>query len=190
MLEGVVDAVSAAPWAYAVIAAIVALDAFFPIVPGETAVITGGLLAAQHELTLSIVLVAAFAGVLVGDNVSFLLGRVLGKRACRRLFRGTKDQRRLEWAARGIAERGRLVLLAARFIPGGADRGHVDVGRASAGLALVPGGRRARRRGLVGLRRGPGSCGRGDVREQLLAGARRGLGRDRGAHRRTQAPAA
>lgn len=119
MLEGVVDAVSAAPWAYAVIAAIVALDAFFPIVPGETAVITGGLLAAQHELSLSIVLVAAFAGALVGDHVSFLLGRVLGQRACRRLFRGTKGQRRLEWAARGIAERGRLVLLAARFIPGG-----------------------------------------------------------------------
>lgn len=113
------DSVAAAPWAYAVIAAIVAVDAFFPIVPGETAVITGGVLAAQHELSLSIVVAAAFAGVLVGDHVSFLLGRVLGERACGRLFRGAKGRRRLQWAAARIARRGRVVLLAARFIPGG-----------------------------------------------------------------------
>ena len=119
MLEALLESVSAAPWAYAAIAVIVALDAFLPVVPGETAVITGGVLAAQHELSLPLVVVAAFAGALAGDHVSFGIGRVLGQRACRRLFGGAKGQRRLSWAAGWIAERGRIVLLAARFVPGG-----------------------------------------------------------------------
>ena len=55
---------------YLIIAAIVALDGFLPIFPGETAVISGGILAAQGDLVLPLVVAAAFAGAVVGDNVS------------------------------------------------------------------------------------------------------------------------
>lgn len=107
------------PWGYAIVAAIVALDGFFPIVPGETAVITGGIAAADGALSTPLVAIAAMAGVLVGDNVSYLLGATLGARTRDRLFRGARARRRLEWAARQLEERGQVIIVVARFIPGG-----------------------------------------------------------------------
>ena len=42
MFDQFVDWVSGSRWSYAAIFAVSLLDAFFPIVPSETAVITGG----------------------------------------------------------------------------------------------------------------------------------------------------
>lgn len=109
----------APPWGYAIVAAIVAVDAFFPVMPGETAVITGGILASQGELLTPLVVLAAFTGVVAGDSVSYLIGATLGDRACRRLFRGVRAQHRFEWAARRLEERARLIIVISRFIPGG-----------------------------------------------------------------------
>lgn len=119
MFDGIEQLLTGAPWAYAIIAAIVALDAVFPVVPGETAVITGGVLAAQGDLSTALVATSAFAGVLIGDNASYLLGSTLGRRARSRLLRGRKARRRLEWAACLLRERGLTIILVARFIPGG-----------------------------------------------------------------------
>lgn len=119
MLEGIVEIAAGSAWTYAIIAGIVAFDGFFPVVPGETVVVTGGVLAAQGDLSLGLVVLAAFAGAMAGDNVSHLLGARVGDPACSRLFRGPRARRRLEWVTDQLAEHGRVILVVARFIPGG-----------------------------------------------------------------------
>jgi membrane protein DedA with SNARE-associated domain len=111
--------INGSPWSYAAIAAIVALDSFFPLVPGETAVITGGVLAGNGDLSLAFVLLAAWAGGLLGDNGNYWLGRWLGVRVRRRFFKSDKALHNLAWAETQLETRGTPIILAARFVPGG-----------------------------------------------------------------------
>jgi membrane-associated protein len=48
--------VSDSPWTYPLVLVITAFDAFFPLVPSETAIITGGILAANGSLSLPLVI--------------------------------------------------------------------------------------------------------------------------------------
>jgi membrane-associated protein len=107
------------PWAYLAVAGIVGLDAILPIVPGETAVITGAVLAADGEMSVVVVLLAAAAGAFAGDNVAYWAGALLGRRAVERIERGDKGRERVGWARRQIRERGGLAIVVARFLPGG-----------------------------------------------------------------------
>jgi membrane-associated protein len=117
--DQIADWVSGAWWSYFVIFGAAAVDAFFPLVPSETVVIIGGNLAASGDLSLPLVMLAAAAGAVVGDNVSFGIGSLVGERTVKRWFRGEKSQRRLEWAERMLDERGAYIIVIARFIPGG-----------------------------------------------------------------------
>jgi membrane-associated protein len=119
MFDSLVDAVSGAWWSYPLIFAIAALDAFFPIVPSETLAITGGVLAGSGDLNLALVIVAASAGAIVGDNISFFIGSWVGEKTLKRWFRTDKARGRLEWAERQLDERGGYLIVIARFIPGG-----------------------------------------------------------------------
>jgi membrane-associated protein len=119
MFESLTDAISGSNWAYAIILGIAFLDAFFPLVPSETAVITGGVLAASGDLSVEFVLVAAAAGAVAGDNFTYGLGHLFGDRLSRKLFRGRRSQRTLRWVQRMLEERGTTLILVARFIPGG-----------------------------------------------------------------------
>lgn len=119
MLEWFRDLVSASAWTYLIEAGFVAVDAFFPVVPGETVVITAAVVAAGGDLVIWLVLLAAFLGALAGDNVSYALGANVGRPAARRLFKGDRSKRMLGWGRVQLRERGRLVILVARFIPGG-----------------------------------------------------------------------
>ena len=87
--------------------------------PGEIAVITGAALAATGRLSPFVLAAAAVAGGLAGDNASFWLGRAVGGRVARRLFRAEKARRRLEWARSHIEQRGAGIIAVARFLPGG-----------------------------------------------------------------------
>ena len=106
-------------WAYAAIFAVAAIDAFFPLVPSETVVITAGVLAGAGDLTLLLVILCASAGAIVGDNVSYGLGSWLGEHTVKRVFKGDKSHRGFEWAERQLAQRGTYLIIVARFIPGG-----------------------------------------------------------------------
>jgi membrane protein DedA with SNARE-associated domain len=50
------------------------------LIPGEIAVLLGGVLAFQHRAPLPAVLAAAVAGAVVGDSVGYLVGRRWGRR--------------------------------------------------------------------------------------------------------------
>ncbi len=119
MFDQLVDAVSGSSWSYLVIFAIALLDAFFPVVPSETVAITGGVLAGAGDLNIALVILAASAGAVIGDNVSFGIGKWLGEHTIRRWFCSDKARRRLDWAERQLAERGGYLIVIARFIPGG-----------------------------------------------------------------------
>jgi membrane-associated protein len=106
-------------WSYLVIFVIAVIDAFFPLVPSETLVVIGGSLAASDDMYFLLVVVAGAAGAILGDNISFGIGHLVGERTVKRLLRTEKWHRRLEWAERTLDERGAYIILIARFIPGG-----------------------------------------------------------------------
>jgi membrane-associated protein len=118
-LDRVTEWVSGSPITYVVLFLVSGLDAFFPLVPSETAVITAGTLAASGDLILWIVIPVAALGAFLGDNVSYALGAVFGERAARRLFAGERGRQRLDRAQALLDRYGALVIVLARFIPGG-----------------------------------------------------------------------
>jgi membrane-associated protein len=119
VLHDLTDAISGSDWSYLLIAVLVMSDAILPAVPGETVVIAAALLASSGDLEIALVIAAACAGSFAGDNVSFGLGRTLGERAAARVSRGERGRRLVRWARHQLSERGRAVIIAARFIPGG-----------------------------------------------------------------------
>ncbi len=119
MFDAVLNTLSSSAWTYLIVIAVVAVDAFFPVVPGDAATITAAILAAEADLSIVLVVAAGFLGATAGDNFSYLLGHKLGSRAARRLFRGEKSRARLEWARDQLRRRGVTLIIGARFIPGG-----------------------------------------------------------------------
>ncbi|ADB32420.1 SNARE associated Golgi protein [Kribbella flavida DSM 17836] len=106
-------------WIYLALFGFAALDGFFPAVPSETLVVTAGVFAATGEPNLYGVIAIAAAGAFVGDHVSYFLGRGAGGRLIARTKPGTKRHAMTLWARNALAERGGLVLVVARYVPGG-----------------------------------------------------------------------
>lgn len=118
MFESLTEHVSGSPWTYAFLFGIAALDVIFPLVPSETSVILGGVLAATGDLLLGGVIACAAAGAIVGDNTAYGIGRTAGHRIVGRFFTGER-RRRIDWAERQVEERGGYLIVVGRFIPGG-----------------------------------------------------------------------
>lgn len=110
-------------WFLGVIFIVAFLDSVIPIVPSETTVIIGGVAAASTEnpapYGLVLVIVAGAVGAFMGDNTAYAIGRRWSPAFERRAQRKIKFERRLEWARTQIRDRGGLLLITARFIPGG-----------------------------------------------------------------------
>lgn len=110
---------SGSPWFYVVILVIAVLDSVIPIVPSETMVIIGGVSAGLHDLSWPAVVAVGAAGAFTGDLLSYTIGHRASDRLQRRYNRTEKGRRRLAWAERQIRGRGGLLLVTARFVPGG-----------------------------------------------------------------------
>ena len=70
-------------WTYALVAGLAFLEtgAFVGLIaPGETAIVLGGVVAAQGEVSLPLIVLAAWLAAARGDLASYLLGRRLGRR--------------------------------------------------------------------------------------------------------------
>lgn len=109
----------ASGWAYLVVMLFAIVDALIPIVPSETAVITAGVVAADGQLYLPLVILAAALGAFAGDNLAYGLGHRYGDGVQKRFFQGEKAAKRLDWAKRQLDKRGGELIAVARFIPGG-----------------------------------------------------------------------
>jgi membrane-associated protein len=70
-------------WAYLLVAALAFVEtgAFVGLIaPGETAIVLGGVVAAQGGVDLPLILLVAWVAAALGDLASFLLGQRLGRR--------------------------------------------------------------------------------------------------------------
>jgi membrane-associated protein len=70
-------------WAYLLVAALAFLEtgAFVGLIaPGETAIVLGGVVAAEGGVDLPVILLVAWVAAALGDLASFLLGQRLGRR--------------------------------------------------------------------------------------------------------------
>ena len=77
LAEGAMDS----PWIFAALFAFAALDAFFPIVPSESLVITAGVFAASGEPNLvGIILAGAGLGLLLFVALAALARAVLSRK--------------------------------------------------------------------------------------------------------------
>jgi membrane protein DedA with SNARE-associated domain len=113
------DMARLAGWAYLVIFGIAAGDAVFPVLPGETAVILGGVLAAQNNLNILGVVAVGALGAAVGDSISYQLGRTANRQGRDPADHDGRFGKALVWGERMLKERGSSVIVTARFIPGG-----------------------------------------------------------------------
>ncbi|MET7706127.1 DedA family protein [Micromonospora sp. NPDC005413] len=108
------------PWVYVLIFGLTAVDAFFPAVPGEAAVITAGVLAADGgHPNLVLVIATAAIGALVGDHISYAIGRGGGAHRLARLPDGSRRRASSEWTRRAVDRRGGIILTTSRYVPGG-----------------------------------------------------------------------
>lgn len=119
MFDQLTDALSGSGWAYVLVFAVVAGDALLPLLPGETMVVTGGVLSASGDLNVFLVFAAGAVGAFLGDSACYWLGQKLGSRAAEKLLRGEKGKRSIEWAQRALDKRGKTLIAVARFVPGG-----------------------------------------------------------------------
>lgn len=114
------DLLAQPPLAYLILFAIAAGDAILPVLPSESAAILAGVLAAvEPAIVLPAVIAAAASGAFVGDSGSYALGRFGGRPAQRRFFDGPYGRSAVRWACVQLRLRGGLILVVARFVPGG-----------------------------------------------------------------------
>ena len=69
---------------YLILFALVGAESTGAPVPGETALITGGVLAHRGEFSIELVIAVAALGGIVGDNLGFYIGRTGGRRLLER----------------------------------------------------------------------------------------------------------
>jgi membrane-associated protein len=97
-----------------------ALDAIFPAVPSETAVIALGVATAgSADPRIALLVACAAAGAFLGDNLCYLLGRRFGPAVERRFFGTPKGKATRAWAERSLDRFGTQLIVVCRFIPGG-----------------------------------------------------------------------
>ncbi len=114
LAEGAMDS----PWIFAALFAFAALDAFLPIVPSESLVITAGVFAASGEPNLGGIILAAAAGAFVGDHISYFIGRTAGERLMKRAKPGSRKAAAWARGHKLLEERGGAILVVCRYIPG------------------------------------------------------------------------
>jgi len=119
MFESLVDLASGSAWTYVLVFGMATLDVLAPILPSESLVVAAAALAASGRLNVAVVALAAGAGALLGDNIAFLCGRLLGTRMRRWLEATPRRRERLDWVEHQLDRRGGTIIVGSRFIPGG-----------------------------------------------------------------------
>ncbi|MEI8024317.1 MAG: DedA family protein [Actinomycetota bacterium] len=110
---------SSSPWFYLIIFTVAVFDSVVPIVPSESLVIIGGVSAGSGSLSIAIVILSAASGAFIGDNLSYFIGREASDWVTKRRTRTERGAKQMANIVDQIRERGGMLLITARFIPGG-----------------------------------------------------------------------
>lgn len=131
--DSLVAFVADSDWTYLLVAGFVLLDADVPLLPGETIILTTAIAASEGELVVWLVMLAATVGGVLGDNVSYWIGRRFGRDVYFRFFGGERERKRYDWAQRVLREHGAWIIPAVRFVP----FGRTAITLASGGLHMA-----------------------------------------------------
>ncbi len=85
------------------------------VFPGETAVVVGGFLAANHRFSIGLALVASASGAIVGDSVGYWVGRRFGEPLLERVPTKLLSQRQRSRAVAFVQRRGAPGVVVGRF---------------------------------------------------------------------------
>ncbi len=96
---------------------VVAGDGVFPLLPGETAIVAAGVLAADGGLSLTLVILAGTVGAVIGDSTAYWIGRA-GHGPLRRGLMRAAGEDRLIAAERMVRRHGPALVFVGRFLPG------------------------------------------------------------------------
>ena len=125
-VEEILTELSQDPWFLLILFLVAMFDSVFPVLPSEFSVIAGGVAAGagtliddQRVLSIVLVIVIGALGAFSGDSLGYVIGNRSEKLLTRVFFRGENGKKRLEATSRQIRKRGGLMLVTARFIPGG-----------------------------------------------------------------------
>ena len=125
-VEEFITELSQNPWFLLFLFVIAFLDSIIPIVPSEFTVIAGGvasgsglLIDNQPVISIILVIILGALGAYGGDSLAYWIGSRSDKLLKRMFFRGEKGEKRLFATGEQIKKRGGLLLITARFIPGG-----------------------------------------------------------------------
>jgi membrane-associated protein len=114
------ESVVGSPWALVVVFAVASLDAIMPFMPSESTVVAVGVVSAgTGRPHLAALIAAAAAGAYTGDLVSYAIGRRSTRALVGRLQRGRRSRAVHDWVFRLLHSRGGLVIVFARYVPGG-----------------------------------------------------------------------
>ena len=120
-------------WFVLIVFSVALLDSVVPVVPGETTVIAGGVAAGAGNQSLALVIFAGAFGAFLGDNLAYWIGDHFEPRVRAWAERKPNRMARLDASALQIKKRGGLLLITARFIPGGR-----TILTVSSGIAQLP----------------------------------------------------
>ncbi|MDO9589515.1 MAG: VTT domain-containing protein, partial [Microcella sp.] len=116
--QWVVEAAASA-WVLPVVAVLTILDAFLVVVPSETVVVALATLAISSGApNLVLLIVVAAIAAMIGDSLTFALGRRMGSPLLARI-RSPRVQSVFVWAGNALERRAALVIFIARYIPFG-----------------------------------------------------------------------
>ena len=125
MFDQLVNLISGEPWAYLIVFALAFLDAVIPLFPSETAVITGGVLAAEGKVCLALVILVGAVGAVLGDNLAYFARPALPRADPSPLLQSEKAQERISGPERQLEERGGELIITAPLHPGRPARRHL-----------------------------------------------------------------
>ena len=114
------QSLATSPWLLVVVFAVAGLDAVLPFMPSESTVVAVGVLAAgTGHPPVGLLIVAAATGAYLGDRLSYQIGRAGQGAVSARLQRGRRSKLVHDWVHRLLHHRGGLVIVFARYVPGG-----------------------------------------------------------------------
>jgi membrane protein DedA with SNARE-associated domain len=106
-------------YGYLAVGGLVLLEDFGVPAPGETILIASAVYAGAGKLNILLVILVAFAGAVIGDNIGYVIGNHGGRRVVLRWGRYVfVTEERLEKAEGFVGRHGGKIVVVARFIEG------------------------------------------------------------------------
>ncbi|WP_370946251.1 DedA family protein [Amycolatopsis sp. cg5] len=102
------------PWLWVIVFGVAGLDALLPFMPSETTVVTVAVLFGPDPGKLLALAATATVGAWAGDCLGYVVGREVGPKAISWL-----REDRYEWAKAKVDRHATMLIVAARYLPGG-----------------------------------------------------------------------